>query len=158
VNDGRLTSLKNAWLATIASSLAVYALLVLFGAPLLSHSLHTYLLACFMSLLTVYTPAYALGMPFFAPDSKLPFIRITWIRLFVELSPRTPVERAMVYPAVGAVLGCWTGAFPIALDWDRPWQAWPLTPAFGATLGYIIGTLGAVIVTAVRRGPLLPSK
>ena len=28
----------------------------------------------------------------------------------------------MVYSAVGAVLGSWTGAFPIALDWERPWQ------------------------------------
>jgi len=35
---------------------------------------------------------------------------------------RTPIERAMVYPAVGAVLGSWLGAIPIALDWDRPWQ------------------------------------
>jgi phosphatidylinositol glycan class F len=74
----------------------------------------------------------------------------------------------MVYPAVGVALGSWTGAFPIALDWDRPWQvyqipnflkslslteyvsqAWPLTPAFGAILGYIAGALGAVVVSAV---------
>jgi phosphatidylinositol glycan class F len=74
----------------------------------------------------------------------------------------------MVYPAVGAVLGCWAGAFPIPLDWDRPWQvnqmpklskvliinimsqAWPLTPAFGATLGYIGGAFGAVMVGAIQ--------
>jgi hypothetical protein len=28
----------------------------------------------------------------------------------------------MVYPVVGVALGSWIGAFPIALDWDRPWQ------------------------------------
>ena len=38
------------------------------------------------------------------------------------LSPRTPVERALVYPAVGAVMGSWAGAIPIGLDWERPWQ------------------------------------
>jgi len=67
----------------------------------------------------------------------------------------------MVYPAVGVALGSWTGAFPIALDWDRPWQVlksltlteyvsqvWPLTPAFGAIIGYIAGALGAVVVSA----------
>ena len=34
----------------------------------------------------------------------------------------TPIERAMVYPAIGTVVGCWLGVIPIALDWDRPWQ------------------------------------
>lgn len=36
--------------------------------------------------------------------------------------PRTPVERALVYPAIGAMMGCWAGAIPIGLDWERPWQ------------------------------------
>ncbi|KAG1748211.1 hypothetical protein EDB19DRAFT_1905264 [Suillus lakei] len=31
-------------------------------------------------------------------------------------------------------------ALPIALDWDRPWQAWPLTPLFGGIAGYIVGS------------------
>jgi len=145
----KFSTLKNAFLATVATSFVVYIVVVLFGAPLLSHYLHTYLLACLVSLLTVFTPAYALGIPLFTSDSKLLLTRLTWTRLFAELSPRTSVERAIVYPAVGAALGCWTGAFPIPLDWDRPWQAWPLPPAYGATLGYILGTLGAVIVSAV---------
>lgn len=36
--------------------------------------------------------------------------------------PRNAVERALVYPWVGVVLGSWVGIIPIALDWDRPWQ------------------------------------
>lgn len=35
---------------------------------------------------------------------------------------RDEFERSLVYPPVGAVLGGWLGAIPIALDWDRPWQ------------------------------------
>lgn len=54
-----------------------------------------------------------------------------------------------MYPAIGAVCGAWAGAYPIALDWDRPWQAWPLTPAFGAILGYILGSFNAIFVGAV---------
>ena len=34
----------------------------------------------------------------------------------------TAVERALVFPVLGSFLGCWAGAFPIPLDWDRPWQ------------------------------------
>ena len=35
---------------------------------------------------------------------------------------RNPVERALVYPALGTVIGGWLGVIAIALDWDRPWQ------------------------------------
>lgn len=28
----------------------------------------------------------------------------------------------MVYPALGAAFGCWSGAIPLGLDWERPWQ------------------------------------
>ena len=58
-------------------------------APLIiahSHHLHTYLLACLVSLLTVFTPAYALGIPSFTSDSKSLLTRLTWTRLFAELS------------------------------------------------------------------------
>lgn len=71
----------------------------------------------------------------------------------------------MVYPALGAAFGCWSGAIPIGLDWERPWQvscaqnpstshsqcpqAWPLTPAYGAISGYIIGSLAAFVISTV---------
>ncbi|KZP21352.1 hypothetical protein FIBSPDRAFT_953840 [Athelia psychrophila] len=145
----KFTKVKNAWLATFAGSFAIHAIIVLFGAPVLSHSVHTYLLACILSLLTIFTPAYAIGIPTFASDSRSLVIRLTWTRLFAELSPNTPAERAIVYSTVGAAIGSWTGAFPIALDWERPWQAWPLTPAFGGIFGYMTGSLAAMVVSAV---------
>jgi len=146
----KFAKLRNSWLVTIGVSLAVHSIIVLFGAPLLSHHLQTYLLAFLISLLTVFTPAYVLGLPSFESDSRSLVTRLTWTRLFAELSPRTTVERAVVYPVVGAALGSWSGAVPIALDWDRPWQAWPLTPTFGAISGYIVGSLSAVFVNAVQ--------
>lgn len=45
----------------------------------------------------------------------------------------------MVNTSIGAVLGTWIGAILLALDWDRPWQLYPLTPAFGMLVGYAIG-------------------
>lgn len=27
-----------------------------------------------------------------------------------------------MYPVVGTFLGCWFGAIPLGLDWERPWQ------------------------------------
>jgi GPI ethanolamine phosphate transferase 2/3 subunit F len=100
----------SACLATAGSSFAVYGIITLLGAPLLrqmtfpfdrllslifthSHHLHTYLLACLISILTVFTPAYVLGLPSFASDSKLLLIRLTWTRLFAELSLVHPIQQ-----------------------------------------------------------------
>ncbi|EMD36950.1 hypothetical protein CERSUDRAFT_114862 [Gelatoporia subvermispora B] len=145
--------LKTLWAAsvtTLAASVAFYILIVLFGAPILSHTPHTYSLALLVALLTSFTPAYTLGPPSLRSDAKSLVTRLTWIRLFAELSPRTPIERALVYPAAGALLGCWSGAIPIGLDWERPWQAWPLTPAYGAVAGYILGSLAALVVSSIK--------
>ncbi|KAJ7201102.1 GPI biosynthesis protein family Pig-F-domain-containing protein, partial [Mycena pura] len=144
----KFTNLWKAWLATAVASGAFHAVLVLFGAPLTSHVLKTYLLALLLALLTVFPPAYTLGAPLLAPDAVL--TRLVWTRLFAEFSARTPMERALLYPAVGTVLGAWVGAIPIALDWDRPWQAWPLTPAAGAIAGYILASIAALTANAIR--------
>ncbi|KAF7343346.1 Phosphatidylinositol-glycan biosynthesis class F protein [Mycena venus] len=145
VDERKFTNLRNAWLATGAASAFFHAVLVLFGAPLLSHVWHTYLLALLISVLTIFPPAYTIGSP---SDSVV--TRMAWVRLFAEFGARTPVERAMLYPAVGTFVGCWLGAIPIALDWDRPWQAWPLTPAVGAVVGYIFSSICALTASALR--------
>ncbi|KDR76870.1 hypothetical protein GALMADRAFT_155582 [Galerina marginata CBS 339.88] len=138
-----------AWAATLAASVMVHCILVLFGAPITSLCLKTYLLALLISIMTVYSPAYALGVPTLGNDSASIVKRWTWVRLFAEFSTRNPVERALVYPAIGTAVGCWIGIIPIALDWDRPWQAWPLTPCFGAIGGYMISSMLALTVSTV---------
>ncbi|KAJ6565463.1 GPI biosynthesis protein family Pig-F-domain-containing protein [Mycena vulgaris] len=146
VDERKFTNLRHAWLTTAATSLLFHGVLILFGAPLASHFWETYLLALLLSVLTVFPPAYTLGSPLFTSDMTW----MTWVRLFAEFTTRTPVERAMLYPAVGTIVGCWLGAIPIALDWDRPWQAWPLTPALGAILGYIFSSVAALTASAIR--------
>ncbi|CCM01984.1 uncharacterized protein FIBRA_04058 [Fibroporia radiculosa] len=116
---------------------------------LVAHPVQTYSLALLLALLTAWTPAYVYGPPSLGTSTEALVIRLTWIRLFAELRPRGAIERAIVYPAIGSLFGCWSGAIPIALDWDRPWQAWPLTPAYGAISGYILGSLVAVSVSGI---------
>ncbi|KAJ6625089.1 GPI biosynthesis protein family Pig-F-domain-containing protein [Mycena sp. CBHHK59/15] len=150
IDQRKNTTLGNAWLTTVAGSLIFHGVLVLFGAPITSHLWQTYLLALLLSILTVFPPAYTLGSPLLAPKTEAIETRMTWIRLFAEFSVKTSVERAILYPAVGTILGCWLGAIPIALDWDRPWQAWPLTPTFGAVVGYILSSVVALMASATR--------
>jgi hypothetical protein len=60
-----------------------------------------------------------------------------------DLSARDDVEVHIASVAIAATLGAYLGAIPIPLDWDRPWQQWPLTCVYGAlggsTLGHVMG-------------------
>ncbi|KZV91341.1 hypothetical protein EXIGLDRAFT_97710 [Exidia glandulosa HHB12029] len=147
--EGRRKSARDAFLATSTGAGAYYLLLTALGAPLAMYHVRTALLAVLLSILTVSTPAYALGVPTIRQTTAFDAVRFRWTRLFCDFMLQTDAERAMFYPSAGAVLGAWAGAFPIALDWDRPWQAWPLTPAFGAVLGYIVGSLVALAFIAL---------
>ncbi|KAF8843500.1 hypothetical protein BDN67DRAFT_988464 [Paxillus ammoniavirescens] len=149
-NNLRFTRLKEAAAFTLCAAAAICVVAFMFGAPLASHHLHTALLAFVVAILTTFAPAFALGCPSMSTEAAAMINRLVWTRLFVEISPRNAFECAMVYPAVGTVIGSWLGAIPIALDWDRPWQAWPLTPLFGSLGGYIIGALIAFICSAAK--------
>ncbi|KAF8558564.1 hypothetical protein OG21DRAFT_1493793 [Imleria badia] len=146
----RFTRFKDATAFTLCVALTAHVVVVVFGAPLTTHVLKTALLALVLAILTAFTPTFVLGLPSLGSDTPSLINRLTWTRLFVELSPRNAIECTMVYPAVGVFIGGWLGAIPIALDWDRPWQAWPLTPLFGSLGGYIIGALWAFASSTTR--------
>ena len=44
-------------------------------------------------------------------------------------------------PAITSVIGTWIGAIPIPLDWDKPWQQWPISCICGAIIGFAVGNL-----------------
>jgi len=143
----KFQAFKDAWIATVLSSLAAHVVLVLFGAPITSYIVKTYLLALLISIMTVYCPAFAIGVPSLTSSMSAIQKNHTWVKLFVEFSTENVVEKTLVYQAFGTLVGSWVGVIPIALDWDRPWQAWPLTPAFCAIGGYIVASLMALTVS-----------
>ncbi|EIN14683.1 hypothetical protein PUNSTDRAFT_118096 [Punctularia strigosozonata HHB-11173 SS5] len=148
-NTATITALYDAWVATLACSALFFVVIVLFGAPMTSHLLHTFLLSLLFSLLAAFPAAYTIGSPI--PSNPQSLVkRFNWVRLFAELSPRNPIERTLVYPAIGAAVGCWAAVVPLALDWDRPWQAYPLPPAYGTLLGYVAGMLAALSVNSLH--------
>jgi len=79
----------------------------------------------------------------------------------------------MLYPAVGTLAGAFIGSIPMALDWDRPWQArnpvdflgdeiliidydvslnqaYPLPPAYGGVFGFVALSIWALTETGIR--------
>ncbi|KAH8827118.1 GPI biosynthesis protein family Pig-F-domain-containing protein, partial [Flagelloscypha sp. PMI_526] len=125
--DRKLASLRSAWLATLAASFPFHILSVLFGAPALAHIVKTYLFSLLVAILVIFPPAYIIHVPSLSNDRIPTAIRMEWVRLFSEFHEHWSI------PAIGTLIGAWVGIIPIALDWDRPWQAWPLTPAYGTS-------------------------
>ncbi|KAK1071782.1 Glycosylphosphatidylinositol (GPI) anchor assembly protein [Friedmanniomyces endolithicus] len=113
-------------LTALLSTPLLYTILILFGAPLATHHLHTLLLALHLALLTTPHLFYVHGLDATA-----------WLRI---ASLQLPVDE--VYGmSLGACVGAWLGAIPIPLDWDREWQKWPVTVVVGMYGGAIVGKL-----------------
>ncbi|QRV98935.1 GPI biosynthesis family Pig-F protein [Ceratobasidium sp. AG-Ba] len=146
----KLLALKDALVATTFAFPVLFCLIMLFGAPLHSHLIPTSFLALLIAILTVWTPAFTFGLPGFSSTLVDQERRQRWIDTFVEFSVRSPVDRAVVFPALGAIVGCWLGALPMPLDWDRPWQAWPLTSAYMAVVGHVVGAGTSLAVSVAQ--------
>ncbi|KAF1784281.1 GPI biosynthesis protein Pig-F [Phytophthora cactorum] len=62
-----------------------------------------------------------------------------WLDLLLELNVSNSQDLYLVCSSIGAMLGAYVGALPIPLDWDRPWQQWPLTCVYGTLMGHAAG-------------------
>ncbi|KAL4991893.1 GPI biosynthesis protein family Pig-F-domain-containing protein [Aspergillus falconensis] len=101
-------------------------LLILFGAPLTTHNALTFLCGAHLALLSAFPLIYTHGV-----DGSV------WREIWGAARPLDAVWGG----ALGTCLGAWVGAVPIPLDWDRPWQAYPITILTGAYVGYALGML-----------------
>ncbi|ANM58544.1 phosphatidylinositol-glycan biosynthesis class F-like protein [Arabidopsis thaliana] len=70
---------------------------------------------------------------------------IDWHRIFASLKPIGIIEHMLLVPAYGAIIGGWFGAWPMPLDWERPWQEWPICVCYGAIGGYIGGQMVSLL-------------
>ncbi|KAL2817088.1 GPI biosynthesis protein family Pig-F-domain-containing protein [Aspergillus granulosus] len=113
-------------LTTLLATPTLALLLVLFGAPLTTHHVVTFLCAAHMALLSAFPLIYAHGV-----DGEI------WHEIWGASRPADAVWGG----ALGTCLGAWLGAVPIPLDWDRPWQAYPITILTGAYIGHVLGML-----------------
>lgn len=114
----------------IASCLFFHVVLVLYGASLLESALETFSLAVLLSSFTTLRCLCVLG-----PNVQ------AWIRVFSREGAMSIWDTSLQITTACAVIGTWVGAFPIPLDWDRPWQVWPISCSLGATFGFLTGLI-----------------
>ncbi|CAG5107993.1 Similar to Alcohol dehydrogenase class-3 (Saara hardwickii) [Cotesia congregata] len=98
-----------------------YAAIVLFGAPLTTHHEETSMLALILTALTFVPPSLQLGV-----DNALCLLT------GAQVPSNNIIAQAMYRNIQCTLVGTWCGAIVIPLDWDRPWQEWPIPCVIGA--------------------------
>jgi len=112
---------------------------ILFGAPLFRKQWETVLWSSILASMTL-CPLTLLSSNVDEPLEKC------IVRVYCKLQPETRFESNLIYTGIGAVLGAWMGAIPIPLDWDMPWQAWPVSLVYGSVFGSSVGAVVALIM------------
>ncbi|CAF88258.1 unnamed protein product, partial [Tetraodon nigroviridis] len=128
----QLSRLLRCCVHLLLSCLFFHAVLVLYGAPLVESALETFSLALLLTSLTTLRCVCVLG-----PNVQ------AWIRVFSRHGAMSVWDTCLQITVACTVVGAWVGAFPIPLDWDRPWQVWPVSCSLGALIGFLTGLVAA---------------
>lgn len=107
----------------------IYIVAVLFGAPVFSDFQET----CMFSLITTTFTALPLCLYFGADNTVNMFLSITSFE-------GSDVQKLFMLKLRLTLFGAWLGAIVIPLDWNRPWQDWPIPCNVGAIAGYMVGS------------------
>ncbi|XP_076798524.1 GPI ethanolamine phosphate transferase, stabilizing subunit isoform X1 [Arvicanthis niloticus] len=95
----------------LMSCFFLHIIFVLYGAPLIELVLETFLFAVVLSTFTTVPCLCLLG-----PNLK------AWLRVFSRNGVTSIWENSLQITTISSFIGAWLGAFPIPLDWERPWQ------------------------------------
>ncbi|XP_064403708.1 phosphatidylinositol-glycan biosynthesis class F protein-like [Halichondria panicea] len=100
---------------------AFYSIAVLFGAHPIKQFWGNLAWGVLMSLLTCVPSLITVGSS-----------RRHLSRVFIQGRFSRASEIGVYFGCIAALLGAWVGAFPILLDWRRPWQVWPIPCSIAA--------------------------
>jgi len=68
-----------------------------------------------------------------------------WRRIYVSCEWHSNVEKLCGWTGAGCCAGAWLGACLIPLDWDEPWQQWPLPLLYGSMVGFVLVHVAAAL-------------
>ncbi|KAI5644385.1 GPI biosynthesis protein family pig-F domain-containing protein [Phthorimaea operculella] len=108
--------------------------IILFGAPFFDGHEETLMLSTLLTLLTVFPLIAHSGVETAAQ-----------LMFGVKSYGKDTIIEMLVNNAVLAVCGAWLGAVVIPLDWNTPWQVWPIPCYLGAIGGYLLSNVLTVL-------------
>ncbi|XP_046739163.1 phosphatidylinositol-glycan biosynthesis class F protein [Diprion similis] len=127
----------------VVTALSYYVMVIFFGCPLLTHHEETIMLTITLTSLTLIPASLHLGV-----DESIALLT------GAPLQTNNVLVEAVRRNIEGTLLGTWLGATVIPLDWNRPWQAWPIPCITGALVGYMT----AHFFTLIKMLPFLRKK
>lgn len=134
-SKSRLPLVLFATLFSLVLTPVLFVALVLFGAPLYGYLSETYILGVHLSLMMIQPLLIAFKMDF---DQIHAVFKSPGVFKIILANP-------VLCGGFTCALGTWLGVIPIPLDWDKPWQQWPITLLaggyVGCSLGYVVGYL-----------------
>lgn len=111
----------------VSMTIVFYILAVLFGAPVFSSHYKTFSFAFLLSILTILPCCLYLG-----PDS------VPTLIMSLTSFEGSEIYEKFLFNIRLTVFGAWLGAVLIPLDWDKPYQEWPIPCSLGAMAGYFV--------------------
>lgn len=112
----------------ISTTILFHVIEVLFGAPFTEQTAETFHLALLLTATITVPVLIHLGT-----SSE------TLMRIYAFNSPELGTEMMMYITSICSLLGAWLGACVIPLDWDSPWQVWPVSCVLGTIAGHCVG-------------------
>lgn len=122
--------------------------IILFGAPVLDSHEETLMLSTLLTLLTVFPLIVHTG------------VETAMQLLFgVKTYSKDTIIEMLVNNAILTICGAWLGAVVIPLDWNTPWQVWPIPCYLGAIGGFLLSNVLTVfkmtLMSAAQKYPVL---
>lgn len=111
-------------LLSLCSICGIHIVTVLYGAYFIENVEETLTFSILVASLALIRPLITLGPKAF----QILLERLNW-------------EDEPDLQCVVIFVGAWLGALPIPLDWDTPWQVWPLTCCIGAIFGEVCASV-----------------
>jgi len=130
INKPKLSNAMPSAAVYLTSVIIYHSIAVVYGAPLSVSFTETFHFSWVLSTVTVLPALCILG-----PKAD------EWLRVLFLNKPENIYEKNLQWRFTCAVLGAWLGAFPIPLDWDTPWQVWPVSCLLGTLIGYMVGLI-----------------
>jgi len=115
---------------------------IMYGAPFLEDFQRTFMWSALMSSLT-FLPVCTCCLP----SSPIEALRIFLLRTKEDSFEGGAgsgwklhlYRHCWSVSGLISIAGAWFGALPMPLDWDRPWQVWPVSCTYGCLIGNLLG-------------------
>lgn len=147
-NKSRVSDILKSFVFLLGVMFCFFVGIMLFGAPVLDCHEETLMLSTLLTLLTVF--------PLIAHSG----VETSMQLLFgVKTYSKDTIIEMLVNNALLTVCGAWLGAVVIPLDWNTPWQQWPIPCYLGALGGFVLSNvltvLKVTLLTAAQKYPAL---